>query len=164
MNRINKLKGYVIERKNVYAGLLVKTKTGETIRGMLYTLNQNGLAHDLIYKTLLNYPILGIDPINSDLDLVIEKNINLDELLKYLNYDEKLTQKDLNKIYKKLIIKNWWLKNHLDLFRYKSLNDANFNNEKLPSNIYLNLRSISSYRNCKPSIEEPGYSLIKKRK
>ena len=91
MNRINKLKGYVVERKNVYAGLLVKTKTGKICRGMLYTINQNGLAQDLIYKTLLNYPILNVEPINSDLDLAIEDNraigLIMGTIPKYDKYD-----------------------------------------------------------------------------
>lgn len=66
-------------------------------RGMLFNVNENGLANDLIYTTPTNYQIEGIEPkIEGESELVIDKYVELEELLKYLNYDEDLTQKDLD--------------------------------------------------------------------
>ena len=140
-------------------------------RGMLFNVNDDGLANDLIYTTPTNYPIKKVEfeaPTKSE--LMISSYVELEELLKYLGYGVDLTQKDLNRIYERLITNNHWLKHHMELFgwRKKSMNYYDVyitgGTETIPMSIYRNLSDISGLKNGKPNKKEPGYSLIKKRR
>lgn len=187
---------YVATRKDVCAGELLKTGrmsfkvfdgndnevsqeqlaeqgigyssfSGLVCRGMLFNVNEYGLAHDLIYTTPTNYPIGGVEPkINVESEFVISHYVELEELLKYLKFGVDLTQNDLNQIYRKLITHKWWLEHHMELFGWKKLSVGygNAGIETIPMNIYDNLRWISCSENGKPYIEEPSYSFIKKRR
>lgn len=152
----------------------ISVSGGLICRGMLFNVNENGLSNDLIYTTPTNYPIEGIEPkIDVESEFVIQHYVELEELLKYLKYGVDLTQNDLNQIYRKLITHKWWLEHHMELFGWKKLCDEKTGAsmgygsggiQTIPMNIYDNLSSISCTKNGKPHREEPGYSLIKKRK
>lgn len=133
-------------------------------RGMLFNVNENGLANDLIYTTPTNYPISGIEPkIDVDRKFIIDDYVELEELLKYLKYGVDLTQSDLNQIYKKFITRNWWLEHHLELFGWEKLGQGSYGSggiETIPKKIYDNLSSISCFENGNPNKEEPGYRYI----
>ena len=140
---------------------------GIVCRGMLFNVNDEGLANDLIYTTPTNYPIEGIQPkVNVESEFIINHYVELEELLKYLKYGVDLTQKDLNEIHRKLITHKWWLEHHHELFGWKkmSVGYGSGGIETIPMSIYDNLSSISCTKNGKPYREEPGYSLIKKRR
>lgn len=196
-----KMSKYVATRKDVCAGQLLKTISmtfkvydgnkneisedkfeelgipeisvfGDLIcRGMLFNVNENGLANDLIYTTPTNYPIEGIEPkIDVESEFIIENYVELEELLKYLKYGVDLTQKDLNQIYRKIITHKWWLERHMELFGWKKMRDektglsmgyGSDGIQTIPMNIYNNLSWIT--KNGKPHQEEPSYSLIKRK-
>ena len=183
---------YVVKRKDVCAGRLSQgmkityntcdENLGEFIelnyaehflfsagivcRGMLFNVNENGLANDLIYTTPTNYMIEGIRPkINVESEFIINNYVELEEVLKYLKYGVDLTQKDLYQIFRKLITNRWWLEHHRELFGWKKYSADCYNNggvETIPMNIYDNLSAINYFKTGKPYKEEPGYSLIKK--
>lgn len=186
---------YVVKREEVCAGNLLKTdglsfkilnsdKSNDEIqekglkfsfynglicRPMLFKVNEEGLADDLIYTTPTNYPINGIKNNIENSNFIINDYVKLDELLKYLNYKEYLTQSDLLKIYRKLLTHEWWLEHHLELFGWKksklsSYCYVNDGKQVLPMEIYDNLRQISESGKSKPHNKEPHYELIKKRK
>lgn len=141
---------------------------GLVCRGMLFNVNEDGLANDLIYTTPTKYPIKDKNPkIDVESQFVIDHYVELEELLKYLKYGVDLTQNDLNQIYRKLIIHKWWLEHHMELFGWKKLDSGSYCNggvATIPMKIYNNLSSISCCKNGKPHREEPGYSLIKKKR
>ena len=189
---------YVAKRKNVCAGELLKTGGmsfkifdsnnnevsqeqlaeqgisfstfgGLVCRGMLFNVNEDGLANDLIYTTPTNYPIKDREPkINVESEFIIDHYVELEELLKYLKYGVDLTQNDLNQIYRKFITHKWWIEHHRELFGWEKMGNGmgycSGGTETIPMEIYDNLSSISCTKNGKPHREEPGYSLIKKRK
>lgn len=191
---------YVAKRKDVCAGELLKTAKmsfkifdsdnnevsqeklkeegisfsvfgGLICRGMLFNVNEDGLANDLIYTTPTNYPIIEKEPkIDVESEFVIDHYVELEELLKYMKYGVDLTQSDLNQIYRKFITHKWWLEHHKELFGWqkpelgKGIGYCSGGIETIPMEIYGNLSSISCFNNGKPHREEPGYSLIKKRR
>lgn len=187
---------YVVKRKDVCAGQLIKkmdiefkifdaenneisreelekrgilnfsASAGIICRGMLFRVDENGLANDLVYTTPTPYRIDGIEPQQeTDKNLIINSYVELEELLKYLKYGEDLTQKDLNTIHKKLITHNRWLRNHMELFGWQrtAFGEKDGNDAMLATSIYYNLSDIGTFRNGKPHPEEPGYRYIKKR-
>lgn len=138
---------------------------GEVCRGMLVR-NEDGLARDLIWTTPTKYPIDGIaNKADIESDFIIHQYVELEELLKYLNYGVDLTQSDLNQIYRTLIIREKWLKHNMELFGWKKteIGYTSGGIQTLPMNIYDNLSSISCSKNGKPHKEEPGYARIKRR-
>lgn len=142
---------------------------GLVCRGMLFNVNDNGLTNDLIYTTPTNYPIEGIEPkINIKSDFIVMQYVELEELLKYLKYGVDLTQKDLNHIYKTLIICDRWLRNNHELFGWQKsgigYGYTDSSHETIPMSIYDKLSEISCSKNGRPNLEEPEYRLIKKRK
>ena len=191
------MKKYVATRKDICAGQLLKTigmsyqivdefdnvvteeelaeqgitgfsvSGGIVCRGMLFNVNEDGLANDLIYTTPTNYPIEGIQPkVNVESEFIINHYVELEELLKYLKYGVDLTQNDLNEIHRKLITHKWWLEHHRELFGWKKMSVGYGSGviQTIPMSIYDNLSSISCTKDGKPYRDEPGYSLIKKRR
>lgn len=119
----------------------------------------------MIYTTPTNYPIEGIEPkIEVKNDFIITRYVELEELLKYLNYGIDLTQNDLNRIYRTLIAHDWWLRHNMELFDWTKgeIGYGSGGIETIPMSIYDNLSSISCTKNGKPYRNELGYSLIKK--
>ena len=191
------MKKYVAKRDNVYAGTLIKKivprvsiideegqeftedkfaelgitnfqiQGGLICRGMLFKINKNNLAEDLVYENPTDYNIEGIEP-KLDLfdEFVITEYAKLEELLKYLKYGEDLTQEDMNQIYRRFLVHGWWLKRHLELFGYKKIPNgyASEGEEVLPQDIADTLTSINLTKATKPHPEEPFHKLIYKRK
>lgn len=137
-------------------------------RQMLIRVNDQKLAEDLIYDTPINYPILGFEAEgNTSSDFVIDEFINLEELLKYLDFRESLTQENLNDIYKLLIEKRKWLMKNSKLFGYgKSRYNYYRESEKeseLSHDFFDKIGIEKIKHNGKPSKYEPGYRKIRKK-
>ena len=135
-------------------------------RGMLFDIDDNGLTHDLIWTTPTHYPVQGLVPkIDEYRDFFIQECVEIDELLKYLNFGVDLTQRDLNYIYRLLIVKSSWLRRNSVLFGSPSgenkINPSNIMTRPLSLDIYEKLRHINLY-SSKPNKKEPGYDLIKR--
>ena len=191
------MKKYVAKRDNVYAGTLIKTcipevsiidefgqeykqdefeklgitnfqiKGGLILRGMLFSINKNDMAEDLVYDSPNDYNIEGIEPkLNLFDEFVVTEYAKLEELLKYLKYGEDLTQEDLNQIYRRFLVHGWWLKRHLELFGYQK--DSNGyqaeGKEILPQEIADSLTAINFNKLVKPHPEEPFHKLVYKKK
>ena len=70
------------------------------IRSMLFSVEDNGLAKDLIFTTPTHYSIVDVSHSKDCYDeMQINNYIELDLLLKYLRFKEDLTLEDLSKIY-----------------------------------------------------------------
>lgn len=139
---------------------------GLVCRGMLFNIDEDGLSNDLIYNSP-KYPIIGSQPKASlENKFAIKDDIQLEELLKYLNYNEYLTQKDLYKIFKMFIKNNRWLRQHMELFGWvkTDMGYCSGGDETISHDIYSKLRSISCSKNGKPNRVEDDYRLIKRRK
>ena len=135
-----------VKRTQVYAGEVYSKEFG-FIRGMLFIINDKGRVVDLIYDSP-NYTLYELQTKEERLEpICIKHAINLEEALKYLNYPIFLESKDINKIYKELVICNKWLKNNLHLFDYHRA-------DALPYYIYENLSWINLDPNGKPTKEE----------
>lgn len=140
---------------------------GKIHRGMLFNVNDNGLSNDLIYTTPTNYPIESIQPKIEIVEspFIIKNFVELEELLKFLNYGVDLTQHDLNQIYRKLIKSRRWLEKHRELFGWvkNGIGYSSGGIEILPKTIYDNLSEISIMEKGKPSKEEPCFEFIKRK-
>lgn len=134
------------KRSQIYAGEVVARQFG-FIRGMLFIVNDKGMACDLIYDSP-NYSIYELQTKEQLRDpICIKHAVNLEEALKYLGYKEDLERGDINKIYHQLIVSNAWLKENVDLFDIR-------NDNSLPYYIYENLSWINLEPNGKPTKEE----------
>ena len=145
-------------------GIRVSVTSALVCRGMLFNVNEFGLANDLVYTTPVTYPIKGISE-DKESNFIIEHYVELNEILKYLEYGEDLTQRDLNKIHKTLIANNKWLRRNSDLFGLKKV-DGGYSLEDdgiLPLESYEKLDWISHIKASKPSPVESGYQYIKKK-
>lgn len=147
----------------------IKCTGGFVCRGLLFSINEEGLSNDLIYNSP-EYPIRGIEPkISLESNYIIEHYVELEELLKFLKFDNNLTQSDLNKIFKLLILNERWLSKNRHVFGIKDADNlfhiCNEPSQTIVSReIYDNLSRINSTRNGKPSKSEPDYKLIKKKR
>lgn len=144
---------------------ILQISSYRSYRGMLLNVNDDGLSNDLIWTTPTNYPIMGKST-SDDIDFVIDEYVELGELLKYLKYGVDLTQKDLLKIYRKLIVSSYWIEHNMELFGYKKDNFiagsyTGTSDGIFTSDMYHKLESISS-SNGKPNKDEPGYEYIHK--
>lgn len=119
-------------------------------RAMLFRLNEEKMSQDLIYDTKTPYPVEGVSK-ESDSKYSIEQYVELDELLKLMNYKEELTQEDLNDIYNKLIAHRFWLRRHKNLF-----------GDKLPIEMYEKLREINKNVRGRVSKNEENHQFIKR--
>lgn len=174
---------FVVSRDNVQVGLLKYIYNEETInnsseeqmtrgckicRAILFEVNEEGLANDLIFTTPTNYNIEGITGARSTKSpFIIVNSVSLSEFLKYTNYGEELTQYDLYFIFKNLIIRNKLLEQYKGIFGWrKAINKNEYivvPNSKLPMEMYEKLKSISNFGNGVPSELEPQYKHIKRK-
>ncbi len=120
-------KNYIVNRDNVYVGEVVEitnnvcrrgsyidylnVKKGKlaiyswmSYRSMLFTVDDNKMANDLLYKTPV-YPILNITDDDICLNLkigsvVLNEAYNLSSILQYFNFNDELKIEDLVKIRK----------------------------------------------------------------
>jgi len=91
-------------------------------RSVLFTLNEEKMANDLLYQSP-NYPILNLTDDNVCLNLegekvIVKDYINLSQLLKYYKYNEELTYEDILKIRKKFFNSDF-VKDNCELFGLK---------------------------------------------
>lgn len=187
-------KKFVIERKNVYAGEVVeaiddntttffnykkneelneqtlndsdyKFYCGIPLRGMLFTIDADGLAEDLLYSTP-KYPITNVLPkVDVEGNIIVNHFINLDLLLKYLKYGELLTRNDLKAINRLLISHEKWLNKNMHLFGLHKLGLDGYcreDNEIIPYDIYDNLRWVNRPEFHTPQKVEQTVQQIKK--
>lgn len=127
-------------------------------RKMLYTVNEDNLANDLMYISYNNYPIEGLKNISEDdLEFVINDQVNLEALIEYMGYGSDLTQEDLNEIFLKIITHRKWLKKHATLFSNSDGTGV------LPSYMYYALLENNRYNCGKPSKLEKGHGYMKRR-
>ncbi len=179
---------YVIKRNEVMAGRLLmvlpiepadyiikkipsfsvyKGLTSLDYRGMLYSVDENNLANDLVYTTPTNYSIDGLGEVvlSKPVNFVLTNNIQLDELLKYLGFREDLTRNDINKIFNMLIKHKNWLMTHLDLFGVFDCLFGSYivkdNNAMFSPKMFYELNKIEK-AGYEPQYGEPGIQLIKK--
>jgi len=137
-------KNYKVCRDNIFVGQVISTdkiyryskkyrfyddKSNDLVTGvysiyrsMLFTLDENKLASDLLYQSP-NYPILNLTEDNICLNLkgekiIIKDYINLSELLKYYKYNEELTYEDILKI-RKTFFNSEYIKDNCELFGVK---------------------------------------------
>ena len=158
------MKKYVCKRNEVMAGKLIMVlpvisdseennfNGYESIncRSILYSVTDDNKGKDLIYSTPTFYELDSSKvQKNNDMKLYITDSLELGELLKYLNFNKDLTQKDLNKIFNMLLKHKGWLDRHPEVF----------NNDLFE--LYFGLKRLQSFR-TKPYIGEPNYQLIKK--
>ena len=133
------------------------------LRSMLFN-KKNGLASDLVYSTPFLYRIQHVEPTLIDYSasgFEVINSTSLEEVLKYMGYNESLTQKDVNSIYRKLLVSSLWLNTHRKPFGFKIIDGMICSDGKgqLPIESYDLLDRISGLRH-KPSKEEPCYKLI----
>lgn len=139
--------------------------TLQNLRGMLFNVNEKGLANDLIYTTPTNYLIDGIKPkVYVMTKFFIYNCVNLDEFLKYKDFGIYLTQDNLDEIYREFIVSDLWLRNHMELFGFKKKKDGSYSTFKgyYSYDMYSKLVECS-WGSSSPDILEPGYKLINKR-
>lgn len=100
----------------------------ESYRSILFSLDDNKLANDLLYKTR-NYPILNIsskkDCLEAKDSIVIQDACNLDELIEYFYYPEYLTYDDIVDIRKRFFNGRFAMDNS-ELFGFKEVVPDNF--------------------------------------
>ena len=120
-------KNYIVNRDNVYVGEVVEITNNVCYRGsyvdyfnvkkgklaiyswrsyrsMLFTVDDNKMANDLLYKTPV-YPILNITDDDICLNLkigsiILNESYNLSSILQYFNFNDELKIEDLVKIRK----------------------------------------------------------------
>ena len=160
---------YVCKRKDVCCGQLIKKIFLDSTdsfsdhivcRSILYQKDKYGLGDDLVYTVPISYPIVGTEYSNNDnFNFLINNYVELDEILKYLKFNEDLTQKDLNKIYRQLITKKDWIKRNQHLFGY----DIKRQEEQLfKEEIYDKLIAINQTLSDERGKQEHWVDLVKK--
>jgi hypothetical protein len=165
-HRLANRKGLVVERHNIYAGYLTENdENGTFIRGILFKVDNNGYVEDLIY----NAPLYRIQNIQGDVknSIVITRFVQLEPLLKYLNVNERLTQAEVNQLFRTLFRDKTLLDEHSYLFGIRPL--SKFAKHKEPTNdlpieIYNTLSYIMG-SNIEPNGKEYTYvrNITKKR-
>lgn len=136
------------------------------IRSMLFSVDHNGCSRDLIYSTPFCYQIVGQPQIKYTYKkLQINNYVELDQLLRFLNFGEDLTAEDLLKIYSMLIIHKSWLYDHLEVFGWKKTEYGfiySGGTSTVSMDVFNELNKISAINNGKPKYFEPGFARIKR--
>ena len=142
-------KKYVVSRDKIYVGQVIRTSsiyrfvsdkdnaqkanihigTWKYYRSMLFVPDKNDLADDLLYNSP-KYPIVNItdDDILLKLDansIIIKDACNLEKLLKYFNYDEKLTYEEIKRIHK-MFFNNKFISNYCELFGKREIKPEDY--------------------------------------
>lgn len=181
-------KKYIIDKSNIYVGKLIKpidisvetyekiydrlseaekirikkTKNNicakDTIRPIIFRMDNDRLAHDLVFDIKKSYPVQGIKHLNRhQSEYIIEEAINISTLLTYLDYKEYLTKHEIKRIYQLLILSSEWLKENADLFGYREIFPDTYltgGNEQINHEIFDILRELEIIVSKKPSKEE----------
>lgn len=114
--------------------------TYQVYRSMLFTLNSNKLASDLLYNRVL---YISDEVYNFLLnDIAIKDACNLSELLRYYNYKQFLSFNDIKKIHKTLFTKNKLI-SYYTTKENDSIEKTFKNKESLPPKYYKALEEMS---------------------
>lgn len=145
---------YIVERKNLYAGRLVKDN--ETSYPVLFKIEESGLARDLLIEPPKKYQIKTEDSGENSVLPIVHNPFKLEKLLKYLGYDQELTREDLVDIFVNLIQDDKWLLEHMELFGWTKHNCGYVNGgvQVLPYELFLDLENLS-HSHHRP--KEPEY-------
>lgn len=156
---------YVIRREDVYAGSIFiqdeavyNSLFGKDDKLGVYLANFTAKPCRCLLLDKDNKDLVFDCPVNYDLEgdnegiFFIANKINLNTILKVLKFKEELTQKDIDKIYKKLIVNNWWFK--MNKKKLKKI---------LTSDEFMDIEVISAIKKGRPDSREPEFMKIKKR-
>ena len=154
------------DRLDVIKTLGITVKDGEMYRGMIYRVDNNNHAQDLIYTTPTNHVIDGIEPsiVLNEEPMLLMRNAELGELLKYLKFGEDLTQDDLNKIYRMFLKHRIWLRTHPELFGFFKKDGIIYHDESkaiFPEELFYSLYN-ASYVGGNPNKNEAGFESIRR--
>lgn len=117
---------YKVDRNKIFVGKLIHKEKNIIIRKMLFTINQDNLADDLLYYSP-NYKIDGIETEKKhDLNLIVNSALSLEKILLYLKFNENLKKSDIRKIYKILLSSEKFYLKNLDLFGMEKIEDNIF--------------------------------------
>lgn len=149
---------YIVERKNVYAGRLVKDN--ETSYPVLFKIEESGLARDLLIEPSKKYQIKTEDSSESSVFPIVHNPFKLEKLLKYLGYGQELTREDLVEIFLNFLQDDKWLLEHMELFGWTKHNCGYVDGgvQALPYELFLDLKDIST------SPKKKGHEYIKTNK
>ena len=128
-----KNKRYKIDRNKIWIGQVImpngiyvkdgslNVESYSSLRSMLFTLNEENLANDLLYNSP-NYPILNIsnDSCCFNSVIAVKDAYNLALLLEYFGYDNKLTYGDILRIKRKFFT-GTFAKDNCELFGFKEI-------------------------------------------
>ena len=140
-----KSRNYKVHRENIYVGSVVRTnkiyfikednphmkketewldtETWTLYRNILFVPNDALLADDLLYNSP-NYPILNMTDLNlislKGNNTVIKDTCNLNEILKYFNFNSELTYEDIIKI-RKIFFTGRFAMDNCSLFGYTEI-------------------------------------------
>lgn len=190
-------KKYIIDKSNIYVGKLIKpidisvetyakiydrlseaekirikkTKNNicakDTIRPIIFRMDNDCLAHDLVFDIKESYPVQGIKPLNRhQSEYIIEEAINISTLLTYLDYKEYLTKHEIKRIYQLLILSSEWLKENVELFGYREIFPDTYlpgGNEQINHEIFDILRELEIIVSKKPSKEEIAKTRVRRK-
>lgn len=155
-----------VDSLNILETLGINVKGGVVYRGMIYRVDENNLAQDLIYTTPTNHVIDGIEPsiALSEEPMLLMRNAELGELLKYLKFGEDLTQNDLNKIYRMFLKHRIWLSTHPELFGFFKKDGHIYHDESkaiFPEELFDSLYS-AALAGGNPDKNEVGFESIRR--
>ena len=183
-------KNYVVDRKDVYAGRLIHAKSVyetydhsciypmnyNVCRSVLFGINPDQTSSDLLYESG-NYPILNVtdnkiikNNVRSSKDgaFIIDNAINIDKLLEYYGYDEKLTYHEILNVRNSIFSYFFLVQNSMDFGQYYEglkfypvFDDAP-NIEYFDAVYNLRDQSFDGADNFKPSKEEGHVRSLKK--
>lgn len=141
-------KNFIVNRDDVWIGLLFGTDEkdydknekynkyhmGDTLyRYIVFTLDNNELAHDLLYTQEKPYPLVFKDyNVDVDRNTVISEYYNIGPLLKKLDYPQLLDQRTLTNAIKS-IVSYYKIDRHLALFGLARYSD-NYVSIEYPEN------------------------------
>lgn len=141
---------------------------GTFVRGILFGLTPEITGDDLVY-TDSNYEVSKHTPLTeTDDKFKIDTPINLDGLLRFLGYKENLNQRDINRIYRTLICSQRILHSIMKKYEIKYNKDGELiaGKEGAPCSLETIrcLDVISSRKHNDPSINEPKYKTMEKKR
>jgi len=134
---------YIVERKEVYAGRLVK-ENGESYP-ILIKIDKDGLASDLLTVPSKKYQIRNEEQTEEMNKAFVENHFKLDKLLKHLGYGKELTINDLVEVFINIISNDEWLKRNMELFGWTKYNLGYVGGgvQVLPYELFVDLEDLN---------------------
>lgn len=180
VSRDNIFVGTVAQTENIYRYLGEKEKNNikkgdlflekaQNFRTMLFCLNQDKLANDLLYRSP-NYPVLNLTNENDirknfENHILIHQICHLKPLLELAHFNNTLTYEDILKI--KEIVNQKYIIEHSALFGYQKLQEKpetfyEIGTSLLPKKYFPLLYQLGKKNAFKPPIEEGPIRKLKK--